>query len=175
LKDPTDIEGILKIAREYGIDMVMGLSDESILSYEKRFWIASAVVAESMKYEEFDFSFEPLKLLNIAKKYNIENTIIPYLEKNYNCKVVDYSPHLSNRPKLREDLERGLPKAGVLLTELKAAAVDIATREAVKKGIPVIYVNYTSVTVGGDIDIAEAVKELARKAIERAKQRIQNI
>ncbi|HDI02203.1 MAG TPA: 2,3-diphosphoglycerate synthetase, partial [Ignisphaera sp.] len=66
LKDPTDIEGILKIAREYGIDIVMDLSDEPILSYEKRFWIASAVVAEGMRYEGSDFSFGPLKLLNIA-------------------------------------------------------------------------------------------------------------
>ena len=110
-----------------------------------------------------------------AKKHDIENIIIPYLEKNYGCTVVDYSPHLSNRPKLKEDIARGLPKADVLLTELKAASVDIATREAVKRGIEVIYVNYIPVTVGGDIDITEGIKQLVLKAFERAKERIKKI
>ncbi len=100
-----------------------------------------------------------------AKKHDIESVIIPYLEKNYGCEVVDYSPHLSNRPKLKEDLARGLPKAEVLLTEIKAAAVDIATREAIKAGKEVIYLNNVPVSVGGDVSIGEGIKGIAEKAL----------
>ncbi len=110
-----------------------------------------------------------------AKKHDIESTIIPYLEKNYGCKVVDYSPHLSNRPKLKEDLARGLPKADVLLTEIKAAAVDIATREAVRQGKEVIYLNNIPVTVGGDLSIDEAIKEVVNKALDRFRVRSRDI
>ncbi len=45
----------------------MDLSGEPILGYEKRFMIA-AVLAEGMRYEGSDFSFYPLKFLNLAKK-----------------------------------------------------------------------------------------------------------
>lgn len=395
LKDPTDADEIVRIAKEYGVEIVMDLSDEPILSYEKRFWIASAVLAEGMRYEGSDFVFGPLKLLNIArkpvikvmglgkrvgktaiseytaitvkslgkmpcvikagrggppeprvvfgyeleltpqfllsiadrgehaasdyweealigkivtigarrcgggmagkpfytteidavlkanelpqvdfiiiegsgttippivsdanelvvsaytpvehvatyfgplrvrmsdlvvltlaeehnldkieklekavkeikpsvkttwvvfrpeplgdirgkkvffastaKKHDIEKVLVPYLEKVYGCKVVYYSPHLSNRPKLREDLEKGLPQAEVLLTELKAAAVDVATREALKRGLEVVYVNYVPKSVGGDVAIDEGIKNLVELALKRFEERRKSI
>ena len=106
-----------------------------------------------------------------APREALERTIVPYLEETYGCEVVGYSPWLSNRPKLREDLERDLPRAEMLVTELKAASVDVATRMAVERGLPVVYVNNVPITTGGDVDLAEGIRELARRAVERFRKR----
>ncbi len=118
-----------------------------------------------------DIRGKKIVFTSTAKKEALEKTIIPYLEEKYGCEVVGYSPWLSNRPKLREDLEKYLPKAEMLVTELKAAAVDVATRMAVQRGLPVVYVNNVPITVGGDVDLEEGIKELAKKAVERFNER----
>jgi cyclic 2,3-diphosphoglycerate synthetase len=64
--------------------------------------------------------------------------VVNYLEQNYNCNIVGTSVHLSDRTKLREDLKK-LNQADVLVTELKAAAVDVATKTAFQMGKPTIY------------------------------------
>ncbi|NPB01548.1 MAG: 2,3-diphosphoglycerate synthetase [Methanopyri archaeon] len=94
--------------------------------------------------------------------------LVEHLEEEYGCEVVGTSPHLSNRPKLMEDLEKYIGEAEVLLTELKAAAVDVATRVALEKGLDVVYVDNVPVAVGGDYDhVGDAVEEVAKLAIER--------
>ncbi len=106
-----------------------------------------------------------------APREALEKIIVPYLEEKYKCEIVGFSPWLSNRPKLRRDLEKYLPKAEMLVTELKAAAVDVATRMAVQRGLPVVYVNNIPITVGGDVDLEKGIKELARRAVERFNKR----
>jgi len=94
--------------------------------------------------------------------------LVDHLETEYGCEVVGTSPHLSNRPKLREDLEKYVDEAEVLLTELKAAAVDVATREALRAGLDVVYVDNVPVAVGGDYDhVGDAVESAAELAIDR--------
>jgi predicted GTPase len=41
--------------------------------------------------------------------------------------------HLSNRPLLQKDIEKYIDQADVMLTELKAAAVDVATKDALQQ------------------------------------------
>ncbi len=103
---------------------------------------------------------------SVAPSEALEKAIIPYIEEKYGAQVVGYTRWLSNRPKLRKDLEELLPKAEVLVTELKAAAVDVATRMAVEMGKEVVYVWNIPVTTGG-MNIEEAIRKLAEKAIER--------
>ncbi len=107
---------------------------------------------------------------SVAPEEALEKAIIPYIEEKYGAEVVGYTRWLSNRPKLRKDLEELLPKADVLVTELKAAAVDVATRMALSMGKEVVYVWNIPVTVGG-IDIKEGIKEITRRAIERFEKR----
>ncbi len=107
---------------------------------------------------------------SVAPEEALEKAIIPYIEEKYGAEVVGYTRWLSNRPKLRKDLEELLPKADVLVTELKAAAVDVATRMALSMGKEVVYVWNIPVTVGG-IDIEEGIKEITRRAIERFEKR----
>jgi len=118
-----------------------------------------------------DIGGKKVVFTSTAPREALEKIIVPYLEEQYDCEVVGYSPWLSNRPKLREDLERYLPKAEVLVTELKAASVDVATRMAVQRGLPVVYVNNVPITTGGDVDLGEGIRELAKRAVERFNSR----
>ncbi|MCZ7525058.1 MAG: 2,3-diphosphoglycerate synthetase [Acidimicrobiia bacterium] len=61
-----------------------------------------------------------------------------HLEAQHCATVVGWSSQLANRPRLTEDLARA-PGAEVLVTELKAAAVDVATRVALERGMEVVY------------------------------------
>ena len=60
------------------------------------------------------------------------------LEDSYGCEVVATSTRLADRPALRTDLEAA-PAFDVLLVELKAAAVDVATRFAASTGARVVF------------------------------------
>jgi len=69
----------------------------------------------------------------------VKDKLVEYLENNYNCEVVGTTSHLSNRPLLRQDMQKYMDKADVMLTELKAAAVDVATKDAISHGLEVVY------------------------------------
>ncbi len=117
-----------------------------------------------------DIKGKKIVYASVAPEEALEKAIIPYIEEKYGAEVVGYTRWLSNRPKLKKDLEELLPKAEVLVTELKAAAVDVATRMALSMGKEVVYVWNIPVTVGG-IDIEEGIKEITRRAIERFEKR----
>ena len=69
----------------------------------------------------------------------IKSVLIEHLEDFHGCKVVGTTPYLSNRPLLQKDIEKYIDEADVMLTELKAAAVDVATKDALKAGLEVVY------------------------------------
>lgn len=82
-----------------------------------------------------------------------------HLEERYGCEVVGTSGNLSNRRRLVEDLA-GMGDAEAYLTEIKAAAVDVVTRQGAEQGKPVLYCDNDP--VGGGLD--EALLDLARKS-----------
>ena len=90
-------------------------------------------------------------LTTTAPSSILETKIVPYLEETFDCDVVGFSPYLSNRPKVKQDLETYLPRADLLLTEIKASAIDVATREALKKGLDVVYMDNILHVVGGNV------------------------
>lgn len=93
--------------------------------------------------------------------------LVEYLEERYHCRVVGASPHLSNRPKLRQDLAAA-GDFDVLLTELKAAGVDVAARTALARGKDVVFVD--NEPVAPDIEeLNQCLERLALEAI-RAKR-----
>jgi len=62
-----------------------------------------------------------------------------HLESRHHAAVAGWTSHLSERARLAEDLARLPDGVEVLVTELKAAAVDVATRAALERGMEVIY------------------------------------
>lgn len=78
------------------------------------------------------------------------------LQAEHGCTVVGWSAALSDRTRLSADLAAA-PDFEVLLTELKAAAVDVATRDALERGSRVVFLDNRPVVVQGDDDIDEAL------------------
>jgi len=97
----------------------------------------------------------------------VKDKLITYLEENYDCNVIATTSHLSNRPLLKEDIAKHISEADVMLTELKAAAVDVATKDAIKAGLEVVYCDNIPVAID-DIypDLSESVIKLVDSAID---------
>lgn len=93
--------------------------------------------------------------------------LVGHLELGHGCTVVGTSHHLANRRKLAEDLEAGLPAADMLLVELKAAAIDLATRIALERGLEVVFCDNRLVSIGGDGAFDELALTTADLAIRR--------
>ena len=91
-----------------------------------------------------------------------------HLESEHGCEVVGMSHSLSDREKLEGELEGIKDKAETMLCEIKAAAVDVATRRALDKGLEVVYMD--NVPMGVEDDDPEAIvgwaADLARSRFE---------
>ena len=97
-----------------------------------------------------------------------------YLESRHHATVVGRTSHLAERARLVEDLARMPAGVEVLVTELKAAAVDVATRAALDRGMEVIYCDNRPEPVVTDDDngsrpdqFDDAVRVVADLATER--------
>jgi cyclic 2,3-diphosphoglycerate synthetase len=77
---------------------------------------------------------------------------------------------LANRPRLAADLEAA-GRADVLVTELKAAAVDLATGFALQRGMRVVYSDNQVIATGGDGPLEELFPTVATLATQRFRDR----
>ena len=93
------------------------------------------------------------------------------LEQSAGCHVVSVSSNLADRPALERDLAAA-PPFDVLLTELKAAAIDVAARRAVDRGAEVAFVDNRPQGVGGDGDLDALLIETMDLARQRAGVRL---
>jgi cyclic 2,3-diphosphoglycerate synthase len=93
-----------------------------------------------------------------------------HLESRHGATVVGWTSNLSHRARLAEDLGR-LAGADVLVTELKAAAVDVATRAALERGMEVVYCDNRPEPVdrgrGDDHEFDDTVLRVADLAVQR--------
>lgn len=97
----------------------------------------------------------------------VKNVLVSHLEENYGCKVVGTTPHLSNRPLLQKDIEKYIDHADVMLTELKAAAVDVATKDSLEAGLEVVYCDNIPIAIDDTYpDLDESILEIVDGAIE---------
>jgi cyclic 2,3-diphosphoglycerate synthetase len=92
------------------------------------------------------------------------------LERTSGCRVVSVSPHLADRAALEADLARA-PRFDALLTELKAAAVDLAVPAALDRGAEVVFLAHRPVPVGGH-DLDGLLREVVRLARARWEERV---
>ena len=153
---------------------IVTMCEEPMASPEKVDAIAETIENINPGMKQAHCVFRPLPLGTIQGKKValtttappavLNTTIVPYLEEHFDCTVVGSSPHLSNRPQLRKDLEEILPSADTLLTEVKASAIDVATRVAFKKGLDIVYMDNVPQIVGGNIkSLEDALVQKARE------------
>lgn len=133
---------------QFGDLIILTMCEEPMANKEKIRYIENAVREINPDAKVIATVFRPKPLGDIKNKKVLFATTAPeeiqkklkeYLELNYDCEVVGITSHLSNRPLLKEDIAKYIDEADVLLTELKAAAVDVATKEAIEAGLEVIY------------------------------------
>ncbi len=92
--------------------------------------------------------------------------LVEHLERQHGCTVVGVSHHLARRSELADDLAAA-PAADVLLVELKAAAVDLAAKKALTRGMEITFCDNRVVSTGGDGTFDELAVGLADVAFER--------
>lgn len=98
---------------------------------------------------------------------SIKSVLVEHLEDKYGCKVVGTTPHLSNRPLLQKDIEKYIDEADVMLTELKAAAVDVATKDSLEAGLEVVYCDNIPIVIDEKYgSLPEAIIEVVDKSIK---------
>jgi cyclic 2,3-diphosphoglycerate synthetase len=99
----------------------------------------------------------------------VSGMLAAHLE-SYGATVVGHSSSLANRPRLAADLQAA-GRADVLVTELKAAAVDLATGFALGRGMRVVYSDNQVLVTGGDGPLEHLFPSVADLATERFRAR----
>ncbi|MGH2698883.1 MAG: 2,3-diphosphoglycerate synthetase [Actinomycetota bacterium] len=89
-----------------------------------------------------------------------------HLQSEHRATVVGISHSLSDRKRLQAELEDLAGRADVLLCEIKAAAIDVATKRALDAGLEVVYMDNVPVGIEGD-EPAAAVEWAADLASAR--------
>ncbi|MGH2682156.1 MAG: cyclic 2,3-diphosphoglycerate synthetase [Actinomycetota bacterium] len=98
---------------------------------------------------------------------NAGASLASHLEEAHGCTVVGVTHRLADRAGLAEDVA-GAPRFDVLLTELKAAAIDVAAERALAREAEVVFVDNRAVTLQGDGQLPDLLLETARTAVARA-------
>ncbi|MEO8291539.1 MAG: 2,3-diphosphoglycerate synthetase [Actinomycetota bacterium] len=98
---------------------------------------------------------------------------VRHLESAHGCTVVGWSARLADRAGLQQDLDEA-DEYDVLLTELKAAAVDIACERALGRGAEVVFVDNRATVMEGDIDLETVLGPVVEVAMQRGRDRDQD-
>jgi cyclic 2,3-diphosphoglycerate synthetase len=90
-------------------------------------------------------------------------TLAAHLEERHGARVTYVSGSLSDRARLREELDR--VRADVFVVELKAAAVDVVVEEAERRGARVVIAANDVVPLPGEQDLDAELDRLAAEAV----------
>jgi cyclic 2,3-diphosphoglycerate synthase len=122
--------------------------------------------------------FNPVPLADVRDKRAFFITTAPeavaatqveHFAAAHGCTVVGWSARLADRTGLAEDLDAA-ERYDVLLTELKAAAVDIGVERARARGAEVVFVDNRAVVVEGSKDLDTALGEVIDRSLERGRR-----
>jgi cyclic 2,3-diphosphoglycerate synthetase len=124
-------------------------------------------------------TFRPSPIESVERKRVFFATTAPaevvpklseYLEREHGCDVVAASPHLSDRARLRADMRAADGDYEVLLTELKAAAIDVVAAAGDEAGVPTVLCDNVPVPVDGE-ELEPLVEQAATVALSRGRER----
>ena len=156
--------------------VILTMCEEPMCSHEKIREIEEFVAEINPDAVVISTVFRPKPLDDISGKRvlfattapeEVKYKLVDYLEENFSCKVIGTTSHLSNRPLLREDMQKYIDDADVMLTELKAAAVDVATKDAIAHGLEVVYCDNIPVPINDTYpDLSRSVIDLVDSAID---------
>ncbi|MFC2145089.1 2,3-diphosphoglycerate synthetase [Actinomycetota bacterium] len=164
--------GYLGIYRIIMADMIiLTMCEEPIADLKKIDYLESRIKKFNPGAAVIRTIFRPKPLSSIKDKKvflgmtaisSIERNIIDYLEDQHGCSVVKASFNLSNRDELKKDLDSS-PEFDLILTELKAAAVDILTEYASKEKKEVTYMDNIPIITSNTDFKRELIKLIRRR------------
>jgi cyclic 2,3-diphosphoglycerate synthetase len=172
-----DYFGPLRLARADAV-IVTG-AEEPIASHEDVSDLLSAIraIREDVPVVMTTFRPRPIGDVSGARVFfatTAPEVLLPtlsgHLEREFGCTVVAASPYLSNRARLREDMQATAGGFDVLLTELKAAAIDVVAAAGADAGVPTVLCdNEPVVARGGDLDAV--IDHVVDRALARGRAR----
>ncbi|MGN1185698.1 MAG: 2,3-diphosphoglycerate synthetase, partial [Methanobrevibacter wolinii] len=155
--------------------IILTMCEEPMTSKEKVNKIINFIHSINPNVKVIPTVFRPKPLKSIKNKKvlfattapsSVKDKLVKYLEETYDCKIIGTTSHLSNRPLLKEDITKYIDKVDCMLTELKAAAVDVASKEALNYGLEVVYCDNIPIELEGDYpSIDDSILELVDNAI----------
>lgn len=122
-------------------------------------------------------TFRPKPLADVAGRNVFFATTAPgiilpeltaHLEGVYGCTVVAASHHLSDRAALRRDMAEAAGTFDLVLTELKAAAIDVAAAAATEAEVETVLCDNVPVPLPGE-DLDGVIEGLADAALARGR------
>jgi len=143
--------------------VVVTMAEEPILSAETLSALNSTIGEFGVTSPVVSTVFRPIPLGDVAGKRVLLATTAPkgagqvlrrHLETVHGPTVVGITHHLSDRTELTRDLARAEGTYEVLVTELKAAAIDVAARAALDAGADVVFFDNEPVSTGADLGAA---------------------
>lgn len=154
--------------------IIITMCDEQICSKEKLNNLIAEIEKINPNAEIIPTIFRPYPVESIENKNVLFATTAPesvqhllkeYLEDNFNCNVVAISSNLSNRPLLQEDIDKNINDVDIMLTEIKAAAIDVATKVALTKGLEVVYCDNIPIPINENYDLDSAIMKIVHDAV----------
>ncbi len=163
--------------------VVLAMAEEPLASKEKIAAMIAAIRAVKPGLTVVPVVFRPQPATSVAgRRVAVFSTapealrprISAFLEQEHGAEVVAYSRNLSDRSRLREDLDQpGVKRAEIFLTEIKAAAVDVVAEAAEARGREVVFMDNLPVEVepARPGELAKHSRALGRLAAQRFKAR----
>jgi cyclic 2,3-diphosphoglycerate synthetase len=102
---------------------------------------------------------------------DIVETLVSHIEKTHECKIVAMTAALSDRSRLKKEMASllsGQEKPEVLLTELKAASIQVAVPMAIEAGLEVVFCdNVPEAVMGSEPRLDMDMTAIAQLAVDR--------
>jgi cyclic 2,3-diphosphoglycerate synthetase len=182
-----DVAGYLGAYRLLISDaVVLTMAEEPLAGPEKVGAMRAAIAAVRPDIPVFQVVFRPKPVESIAGRKVACFTTAPeaarpvlerYLEERCGCRVESFSTHLADREALREDLRSAaMDRVDTVVTEIKAAAIDVVAEQAVMRGLPVVFMDNLPVEVSPEGALREgskALEDLALQLAATARQRFE--
>ncbi|MBN2073712.1 MAG: 2,3-diphosphoglycerate synthetase [Actinobacteria bacterium] len=165
------IVGYLGIYRIMMADLViLTMCEEPMASEEEILLLENEIRKFNPAVKIIRTVFRPRPLSNIKNRKifvaltaqeAIRNKIESYLEMEYGAEVASISFALADRTRLKKDLMDS-PPFDMILTELKAAAVDFITEYALKNMIGISYIDNIPLILNKNVILREELFELLK-------------
>ena len=158
---------------------IIASAEEPLVSHEDVLALRDEIarLAPGLPVVATSFRPEPLEpiegkkvLLATTAPAGVADKLAEHLTECHGAEVIAVSTNLSDRSKLREDLRRYAGSYDTLVTELKAAAIDVVAAQGEASGVPTVLCDNVPIALDGS-DLEAMIHSVAHTAIERSRTR----